>query len=123
MLIAQTHKYLRNECKFRGNSIIKNRPFQELKENGRTICSECFKSTNSPKEIIFFLEDTGLAQHFRVKHGHLVLNETYTKECRVLFQNCHGQETAEVLKQLSKERLKAVLSSSWLLNYTMSNLL
>ena len=93
---------------------LRNRPFQEAKENSRTICSECFKNT---KEIKFFLEDTGLAQHFRVKHSHLLLNETQIKDCRDLFQNCHGQETADVLKQVSKERLKAVLSFVTIIYY------
>ena len=75
---------------------LANRPFQEAKVNGKTICSGCFHNTN---DIKFFMEDND---------SQLVLDEGITKHCKMFFQNLHGQETSKILKQLSALRLNTV---------------
>ena len=81
------------------------RPFQEANIHGKLICSKCYENT---KEIKFYSEEAGLTHHFRVKHRHLALDERVTKECRLLFQDLHGQETFSMLGKLAKIRSEAV---------------
>ena len=82
-----------------------NRPFQEAKFNGRTICCECHKESG---EIKFFLEDAGLRQHFRVRHRGTLDEKTIKVQCRMLFQDLHGQETTVMMKRLSELRFQTV---------------
>ncbi len=87
------------------NVLSLTKPFQEANVCGKLICSKCHENT---KEIKFYSEEAGLTQHFRVKHRHLSLNETVIKECRLLFQDLHGQETFSMLEKLAKIRSEAV---------------
>ncbi|XP_028396961.1 uncharacterized protein LOC114520904 isoform X2 [Dendronephthya gigantea] len=93
---------------------LTTRPFQEANVSGKVICSKCYENT---KEIKFYLEDAGLIQHFRVKHRHMALDERLVKECRLLFQDLHGQETFSVLQKLAKIRGEANVNCCSLQKY------
>lgn len=84
---------------------LTNRPFQDAKVSGKVVCSRCFRSTG---EVKLFLEDAGLKQHFKIRHGNLVVDDEVCRDCKMLFHDFHGQETLKMLNQLSKLRLETV---------------
>ena len=84
---------------------LTTRPFQEARINRKVLCSYCYENT---KEIKFFSEEAGLTQHFRVKHRHLTLDGRLLEECKLLFQDLHGQETFSMLQELAKIRREEV---------------
>ena len=51
----------------------------------------------------------GLTQHFRVKHQHLTLGGRVIEECKLLFQDLHGQETFSVAKTCQNSQRRGKL--------------
>lgn len=86
---------------------LSNRPFQSAKENGRAMCCKCFERDGS---ISFFAEGSGLRQHFRTMHRNVAVDDSVLGQCKARFQEFHGDETAEVINQLSNLRVQAVRS-------------
>ena len=84
---------------------LSNRPFQSAKENGRAMCCKCFERDGS---ISFFAEGSGLRQHFRTMHRNVAVDDSVLGQCKARFQEFHGDETAEVINQLSNLRVQAV---------------
>ena len=82
-----------------------NRPFQSAKLNGKVMCSKCFENDGSAN---FFVEGSGLKQHFRTIHRNSCVDDRVLGQCKGRFQELHGDETAEVLNQLSDLRLQTV---------------
>lgn len=78
------------------------RPFQQAKENGKTICFECFEQDGL---VNFFLEGAGLSQHYRTMHRNAVVDSV---KCKAVFQDRHGEETARVVERLGRLRLQTV---------------
>ena len=95
---------------------IANRPFQNAHRHLKVICSKCYEGCGTPVETAnFFVEGSGLKHHFRTMHRGTVLNEDILGECKKIFNNLHGAETAEVIKKLSAIRLqKQVIIASHL---------
>ena len=58
------------------------------------------------KKFEFFVEDSGLKHHFRTMHRSIVLDDKILGECKKIFRELHGAETAEVIKKLSAIRLQ-----------------
>ena len=80
---------------------IANRPFQNAHRHLKVLCSKCCECCGTPVENVnFFVEGSGL-KHFRTMHRGTVLNEEILGECKKIFDNLHGAETAEVIKKLS----------------------
>ena len=86
---------------------LSNRPFQSAKENGRAMCCKCFERDGS---IRFFAEGSGLRQHFRTMHRNVAVDDSVLGQCKARFQEFHGDETAEVINQLSNLRVQVVRS-------------
>ena len=84
---------------------LTNKPFQDAKVNGKVICSKCFKTTG---EVKFFLEGAGLKHHFKIRHNNLTVDDHVRRDCKMLFNDLHGQETLKMLNQLSELRLQMV---------------
>ena len=73
-----------------------------FKKRSKTMCFKCFESDGVAN---FFVEGTGLNQHFRTMHRNTDVDDS---KCKALFQKFHGEETATVVEQLSRLRLQKV---------------
>ena len=78
------------------------RPFQQAKQNGKTICFKCFEEDGL---VNFFLEGAGLSQHFRTMHRNAAVDST---KCKTVFEDRHGEETTRLVERLGRLRLQSV---------------
>ena len=86
---------------------IANRPFQNAKNAQKVLCSKCYEGCGSAVgSLNFFMEESGLKHHFRTMHRGNVLDDEILGQCKKIFNDLHGTETAEVIKKLSALRLQ-----------------
>ena len=78
----------------------------------------CFKCFESDSVANFFVEGTGLNQHFQMMHRNTDVDDS---KCKALFQKCHGEETTTVVEQLSRLRLQKVSLLFYLLTDKKTN--
>jgi hypothetical protein len=84
---------------------LKDRPFQQAKLDKKIICSKCYENGVRCK---FLEEGFGLQQHFRTVHRLTELNENVQRQCRMMFNDLHGNETERIIRRLSEVRLEEV---------------
>ena len=82
-----------------------NRPLQDAKVCGKTVCSECDILNEGLK---FYYDDVGLKQHFKIKHRGKTFDYNVHMDCKRRFKELHAEETTNVIKQLSNMRLETV---------------
>ena len=82
---------------------FQNRPFHRAYLDGKLPCPHILCKSNCGK---VFFEEQGIAQHFRIKHRGIVLDEEkQLRDARRMFRFSHGEETKRYLEILSNERL------------------
>ncbi len=104
---------------------IANRPFQNAKNAQKVLCSKCYGGCGSAVgSLNFFMEESGLKHHFRTMHRGNVLDDEILGQCKKIFNDLHGAETAEVIKKLSALRLQkqvTLLYISFTITYTITH--
>ena len=81
-----------------------------LRRKMEELCVMCYKCFERDGSISFFAEGSGLRQHFRTMHRNVAVDDSVLGQCKARFQEFHGDETAEVINQLSNLRVQAVRS-------------